>query len=101
MKKYLSLLKKLGLSEKESFIYLDLLEHGESSITNIVSRTGLHRPEVYRFLPLLQDAGFVNVVIKAKRRFFVPESPHHLHQLLQNLEKDMNTLLPDLISMHI
>ncbi len=55
MKKYISLLKKLGLTEKESAIYVDLLENGSSSITDIVERTGLHRPEAYRFLPLLVE----------------------------------------------
>lgn len=100
MKKYLKLLKKLWLGEKESAIYIDLLENGTSSITDIVERTSLHRPEVYRFLPLLQEAGFVSEVLRAKRRFFVPESPENLRQLLENLEKDIDTLLPELIDMH-
>lgn len=100
MKQYLSLLKKLGLGEKESAIYVDLLENGTSSITDIVERTGLHRPEVYRFLPLLQERGFVSHLLRAKRRFFVAESPENIRQLLDSLEKDVDSLLPDLIGMH-
>jgi hypothetical protein len=30
----------------------------------------------------------------------VPESPENLRQLLESLEKDIDTLLPELISMH-
>lgn len=100
MKKYLSLLKKLWLWEKESAIYIDLLENGTSSITDIVDRTGLHRPEVYRFLPILEERWFVSEILRAKRRFFVPESPENIRQLLENLEKDVETLLPELIGMH-
>ena len=100
MKKYDSLLRRLGLSEKESTIYLDLLENGISSITDIVERTQLHRPEVYRYLPLLRENGFVTEVQRAKRRFFVPESPENIRHLLEHLGRDVDALLPDLIGMH-
>ena len=100
MKKYLLLLKKLGLSEKESIIYIDLLENGSSSITDIVERTKLHRPEVYRFLPLLVERGFVSETQKEKRRFYVAESPENIRHLLESLEKDVDNLLPELIGMH-
>lgn len=100
MKKYLSLLKKLGLSEKESAIYMDLLENGTSSITDIVDRTRLHRPEVYRFLPLLVEHGFVAETRAAKRRFYTAESPENIRHLLESLERDVDSLLPELIGMH-
>ena len=64
MNKYSSLLRKLGLSEKESAIYLDLLEHGESSITDVVERTRIHRPDAYKFLPLLSERGFVSETLR-------------------------------------
>jgi sugar-specific transcriptional regulator TrmB len=100
MKRYASLLKKLGLSEKESSIYLDLLEHGESSITDVVERTRVHRPDAYKYLPLLVERGFVAETVRGKRRFFTAESPEGLRSLLENLEKDVESFLPDLISMH-
>lgn len=55
MNNYQALLTKLGIPEKAVSIYIDLLEHGRSSPSDIVARTGLHRPEVYRYLPLLVD----------------------------------------------
>ena len=100
MKKYISLLKKLGLTEKESAIYVDLLENGSSSITDIVERTGLHRPEAYRFLPFLVEQGFVSETLVSKRRFYAAESPENIRNLLESLEKDVDTLLPELIGMH-
>ena len=81
-------------------MYLDLIEHGSSSITEIVERTKLHRPEVYRFLPLLVEQGFVSEIQKSKRRFFVAESPEHIRKLLETLEQDVDTYLPELIGMH-
>ena len=100
MKQYLSLLRRLGLSDRESAIYLDLLEHGMSSITEIVERTHMHRPEVYRYLPLLRESGFVSEVMRSKRRFFMAESPENIRHLLERLGRDVDVLLPDLVGMH-
>ncbi len=55
MNNYQALLTKLGIPEKAAIIYIDLLDHGRSSPSQIVIRTGLHRPEVYRYLPILTE----------------------------------------------
>lgn len=100
MKKYLILLKKLGLSEKESIIYIDLLENGISSISQIVERTKIHRPEAYRYIPLLKERWFICEIKKTKRKLFLPESPENIKSLLDNLNKDIENYLPDLISIY-
>ncbi len=53
MNNYQTLLSKLGIPEKAAIIYINLLDQGRSSPSQIVMRTGLHRPEVYRYLPIL------------------------------------------------
>ncbi len=100
MKRYISILKRLGLKEKEVQIYLDLIENWASSISEIIERTWLHRPEAYRLLPLLKEEWFVTESKKSKRRFFEAESPEKLLWLLENLWNDLNWVIPDLISMH-
>jgi hypothetical protein len=37
---------------------------------------------------------------KSKRKFYEAESPEKLVSLLENLEKDLSGIIPDLISMH-
>ena len=100
MKRYIRVLKKLGLKEKEVQIYLDLVEFGASSITDILERTWLHRPEAYRLIPLLIEEWFIIELKKSKRRLFEAESPEKLLWLLENLENDLQNIIPDLISMH-
>jgi DNA-binding transcriptional ArsR family regulator len=100
MKKYLSLFRRLGLSDKEARIYLDLLAHGMSSVAAVVERTGLHRPEAYRYLPVLRERGFVSEVRKGKRRLFTPESPAAVRGLVQGLSRDADALLPELEGMY-
>lgn len=58
--KYEKILQKIGLSERESHIYIHLLENGLSTISDIAKRTGLHRPVIYQTLPTLEESGLVS-----------------------------------------
>jgi sugar-specific transcriptional regulator TrmB len=53
---YSKILQKIGLSERESLIYIDLLENETSTISDIAKRTNLHRPVVYSTLPVLEES---------------------------------------------
>lgn len=53
---YQKILQKIGLSDRESTLYIDLLENTSSTISDIAKRTGLHRPVVYQTLPLLEES---------------------------------------------
>jgi HTH-type transcriptional regulator, sugar sensing transcriptional regulator len=100
LKKFESFLKKIGLSEKEAVLYMAILTHGPSSKSDMVLRTNLHRPEVYRYLPLLIERGLVSLVSTGKRALYVAESPELLVSLLETLESEMSHMLPDLLSLH-
>jgi len=100
MKRYISILRKLGLKEKEVQIYLDLIQYWASSITDIIKRTWLHRPEAYRLIPVLIEEWFITELKKSKSRLFEAESPEKLILLLENLENDLQNIIPDLINMH-
>ncbi len=100
MKRYLSVLKRLGLNEKEANIYLGLVENWLSTITEIIERSSLHRPEAYRMLPVLKEQWFISEVRRWKKRLFSAESPEKLSILLESLSKDLDNVLPDLLSKH-
>lgn len=70
MKRYLNILSKIGLHEKESKIYLTLLDHGESSISEIAKYAHLTRAEVYRFLPHLLETSLLLQHIIGKRKYY-------------------------------
>jgi len=83
MSQYSTFFTQLGIPQKAGVVYIDLLENGPSSIASIVSRTGLHRPEVYRFLPLLIENVLVSKVKHKKRYSYTAQSPKRLKQLLE------------------
>ena len=93
MRKYINLLKNIGFQEKDSIIYLSLLDNWTSSIANIVDNTNLHRIEVYRLLPKLIDEGFVLVSLKWKRKFYSPVNPSKIEEIyLENLDRNKHSI---------
>lgn len=51
-----ALLKKAGLSERESDVYLALLSRFPATVSEIAKSGNLHRPDVYRALPSLMES---------------------------------------------
>lgn len=98
---YSPFLRKIGLSEGESRVYLDLLEHGSSGIAEIARRTGYHRQMIYRILPTLTESGLVSIGPVGKRRVYTAESPSHLKSMVDRLKGDFESILPSLENLHI
>ena len=90
------LLEHIGLSEKESAVYLTLLESGAQTIAGLAERADIHRPALYKLLPLLEGRGLVSRVRKNKRVFFVAESPEKLETLALGIARDFAHALPAL-----
>jgi len=101
MKNYQWILAKLGISEKAVKLYVDLLDHGRSSPSEIVARTGLHRPEVYRYIPFLADKWLVVTSKTGKRQFFTAWSPERIAELLSELEQNANYVISELNEKYI
>ena len=94
MKKYINLLKTIGFSEKDSIIYLSLLQNWKSSIADITNNTSLHRIEIYRLLPNLLESGFILVSLKWKRKYYSPAEPSKIEEIyLEQLDRNKNSIL--------
>lgn len=59
MNKLQKALEMAGFSDREGAVYLDLLEHPYSSMTEVSQRTGIHRPVLYSLLPAMKERNFV------------------------------------------
>lgn len=94
------LLKTLGLQKQESAIYLAILEKGTASITDITKATNLHRPTVYKILPILTKKNLVSNSVHGKRTLYVAESPHRLKTLAEQVSTELDKVLPDLVGMY-
>jgi len=79
----ISLLEKLGLSEKEAKVYLATLELSEDSVQNIGKKAGVNRATTYVILEKLMSQGLVSTYEKDKKTVFVAQDPKELVNLLE------------------
>lgn len=96
-------LKNLGLSEKETKIYLASLELGPETILKISRIAGVNRPTTYVQVESLMKKGLMSTFLKGKKRYFSAEPPERLLGLVdvarkdfEEKEKSFKNILPEL-----
>ncbi len=94
------ILQKLGLNEKESRVYLALLNLGQSSAHSVARISGLKRPTTYVILEDLRTRGLVLKMPGSKKQMFSALSPEELvHEMKKNLA-DAEYALPELMNVY-
>ena len=84
-------LKKAGLTENESKVYIALLDLGPCLAGKISRHTGLHRRTVYDTTEMLIKKGLIGYIIENNRRLFQPSNPK---RILESLEEKQSLLMP-------
>ena len=92
------ILKKIGLSEKEAKIYLALLDYGEALPGVIADRAGVKRTTAYFTLNELIKKGLASKIKIRGYYYYQPLNPNSLLEKQFNLYKDLETLMPSLLS---
>lgn len=97
-------LQDLGLSEKESRVYLAALEIGRATADQLAKHAKIKRPTTYVQLESLMKMGLMSTYEEDKKTYFAPESPELLKRLLARQKEELNTkegeltsLLPELM----
>lgn len=93
----------LGLSQKESLVYLAALELGPAPAQNIARKAGVNRPTTYVMIESLTKRGIMSSFEKGKKRFFTAESPETLQNIfhaqrreIDEREHSLHAVLPEL-----
>ncbi|MEK7142610.1 MAG: helix-turn-helix domain-containing protein [Patescibacteria group bacterium] len=73
-----AILRNLGLSTRETQVYLVLLKNGPMLPLNIARQTGLKRTSLYALFPEMLEKGLIREVTQGKRRLFQAVSPESL-----------------------
>ncbi len=68
-------LETTGLSQKESAVYLALLEIGQASIASLSLKTGIKRPTCYLIIDELVQKGLVTNVPVGRKTLYIAEHP--------------------------
>jgi len=101
-------LKKIGLSENESRVYLALLELGSSTAQQVAQKGELKRPTTYVQLESLMKRGLVTSFEKGAKTLFRSEDPEHLKQVLEKEKEEqkekiatLENILPNLGNLYL
>ena len=90
------ILKTLGLSRNEIFVYLDLIQHNNSSALGIAKNTGIHRSNTYDALRKLIERGFVYELKEEEKTLFQAISPDKIKNYLKQKEQEFEAIMPSL-----
>lgn len=105
-----NLLKSLNFSDKESKVYLALLEIGSSKASDIAEKSDLNRTSVYDILEVLLKKGIISKYKRDEATYFTAQEPKQLLNYLdrekeekvkeiESQKKKVSELLPQLISL--
>lgn len=86
----------IGLSHNEATIYYSLLQSGASTILGLAKETDIKRPTVYNIIHALESKGLVSLQLKGNKKYFIPETPERLQQILVAKESLLKGIMPDL-----
>jgi sugar-specific transcriptional regulator TrmB len=96
-------LRKLGLKDKESSVYLSCLELGPSPVQNVARKAKVVRATTYVVLETLMKRGLVTRYKEGKKTMFAAEPPRQLSRLLEaereiidEKQHDLDGILPEL-----
>lgn len=93
-------LKSIGLNDKESQVYLALLELEDALVSEIAEKTKINRSLLYSVLTELADKGIVTYILKNNTRYYRAAEPEKLMAMLKEKENTFKQLLPELILLH-
>ncbi len=82
-------LKTLGLTEKETIVYLEVLKHGRVSPTEIARQTKINRTTVYSVAKELIKKGFILEDLAGQAASLIAIPPQDLKFLIQKEEKQL------------
>jgi sugar-specific transcriptional regulator TrmB len=98
MNDYTSLLKQFGLSDKESALYLALLELGSADVATISKKADVKRPTAYVLLDELKDKGFVSLQDGPSKQFQA-EDPRKILAYERTKVAQLEKMLPGMLGL--
>lgn len=89
-------LQTLGLNEKEAKVYLASLELGQSSVQDIARKSHIKRSTVYEIMNSLIEQNLISIIPKGKKRYFLAAEPAKLTELIDQKQKVLTKIMPEL-----
>ncbi len=93
-------LQEFGLSQSKTKVYLAALQVGSGSAVDISKVALLPRTTTHEILQQLVGLGLVSFLMIGRTRVYTAEKPTKLKTLLQEKERKLDGVLPELLSLY-
>lgn len=93
-------LAQFDLIGKKADVYLAILELGSGTVIEIAKKAEVKRTTVYDILLDLEKTGLIYQTTKESKRLFVAEDPEKLKKKLEEKERILDEMLPQLRSFY-
>lgn len=98
---YSEIFEQIGLSPNEAKIYETLLSTGETTVTDIATRSHVHRRNIYDALQRLTKKGLVFPIFQKGENRFQAVNPDKLLEVLKEKEHKLQQILPRLQELYV
>lgn len=88
--------RELGFSERETKVYVALLELGSVTSGPIAAKTKLQHSKVYETLDKLIEKGLVSYIIVSKTKHFQASSPKEILNIIEERKRRFRSILDEL-----
>jgi sugar-specific transcriptional regulator TrmB len=92
-------LQTIGLTEKQTAVYLALLQLGRGSAYSVALKSGLKKPTTYVILDELIEKGLVSRVPRVKKQLYIPHSPQEVFATAKEKFALAEEKLPELLAL--
>lgn len=93
-KQLITTLTGLGLTDKESKVYLACIQLGTAVVSSIAQAAGINRVTTYDILEKLKQKGLVSYFTKKKIRYFSSTNPETVLEEFEKRTNDLRQSLP-------
>ena len=88
--------KELGFTERETKVYLALLELGLTKVGPITAKTKLQHSKIYETLDRLIEKGLASYIIISKTKHFQASAPQEILNLLEERKRKFKDIIEGL-----
>lgn len=98
-------LRKIGLTDYETRIYIALLDLGKATSGEILKKSNLNTGKIYDILNSLKNKGFISEIIESGVKKFSAANPKQIFDFLEDKkeeiktqEKELQEIIPDILN---
>ena len=92
-------LQTIGLNDKETQVYIALLQLGQTSAYGVATKSGLKKPTTYVVLEELMKKGLVRKIPRKRKALYVAKSPEEVFALAEERLETAKKALPELLAL--